>query len=83
MRDAQVDVPPTPAAVEELAAFQAGLLAILATADSAADALRALGQDPRCLPFADYVATFEPAFVDAALELVRRYGRRAGESQPR
>ncbi len=68
-----------------LDAFQAALLDVLARARSGEEALRELTEHPACVPFRDYVATFEPRMLQVAAELVRKWGvpRRSSRADAR
>jgi hypothetical protein len=60
----------------EIAAFQAALLEILATEGGNSVRSR-LEQSPDCVPFADYIDTFEDPMIEVAVALVRQWGKRS------
>ena len=66
-------------AADELAAFQAALLKLLAEDLSAETLSRRLREDAAYAGFREYVDGFEPRMLAVAAELVKKWGKRSGE----
>ena len=62
---------------EALAAFQDALVERMMQELPAAELARQLRADPRCVPFADYVAALDPRCVEVTSLLMRRWADRA------
>jgi hypothetical protein len=71
-------------ASDELAAFQAALLELLALDLAVEEMQRRLREDATFAAFRSYVDEFEPRMIIVASELVKKWGRRTqGDSDER
>ena len=67
---------------DEVAAFQAALLEVLATASDGPSALGAWRRRPEAAPFLAWIDRVEPRMLTVAAALVRRWGAAEGMAPP-
>jgi hypothetical protein len=65
---------------EQLGAYQAALLDLLAQPLTVPEIVARMNQDSAFTAYGDYMASFEPEMIEVAAELVKKWGRRTDDA---